>query len=311
MRNFEDWLIYLEQIEKEYQRICQLLTYQEVLLDKNLCINLEKQKQKLEKISQAYQEYKNLFSYRNNLQDELADLSGEEKNLYLSEIENISKKIFENNINLEKMLSSFDGCFDRIVVEISADTDCKLFADIVLGYTNFCAERDLDCNVLKDLSFSRLKICGINCKKFFSDEIGTHKSENNLCQVCVYDDFEEKIFDEKDTKISVCRSSGAGGQHINKTETAVQITHTKTGLTAICQDERSQFQNKEKALERLKEKVENFYSNQKEEFFAKQKKKLLPMTKQVVKVYDYQKGIITTKRKQKIFLEDFLKGKII
>ena len=61
--------------------------------------------------------------------------------------------------------------------------------------------------------------------------------------------------DERDLKIDVFHSSGAGGQHINKVETAIRVTHLPTGISVVCQDERSQLKNKKRALENIEKKL--------------------------------------------------------
>ena len=73
------------------------------------------------------------------------------------------------------------------------------------------------------------------------------------------------VFGKKDLRIDTFRSGGAGGQHVNRTESAVRITHLATGIVATCQDERSQHRNKEKALETLKHRVREFIDRKKVE----------------------------------------------
>ncbi len=71
---------------------------------------------------------------------------------------------------------------------------------------------------------------------------------------------ESRSFDEKDVKIELTHADGAGGQNVNKVETAIRAKHIPTSITVTCRDERSQLQNKKRALEKLKEKVEAYYS---------------------------------------------------
>jgi peptide chain release factor len=79
----------------------------------------------------------------------------------------------------------------------------------------------------------------------------THKRKNWFVGVSILTPFSEKEWDLKEICTETMRASGAGGQHVNKTETAVRVTHTRTGLTAVSQVERSQYLNKKLALARL------------------------------------------------------------
>jgi peptide chain release factor len=80
-----------------------------------------------------------------------------------------------------------------------------------------------------------------------------HKRKNWFIDVEIYDEkFDETEFATKDLRIETMRSSGAGGQHVNKTESAVRITHIPTGIVAIASEERSQLMNRKLALQRLK-----------------------------------------------------------
>jgi peptide chain release factor 1 len=91
------------------------------------------------------------------------------------------------------------------------------------------------------------------------------------------------------------RSSGAGGQHINTTDSSIKATHIPTGIVAVSQDERSQIQNRDKALDRLKLKVEDFYIQQAKKEIDKQRKEQLNTLKsgKNIYVFDYTKGVVS------------------
>lgn len=306
-------------LSKEYFRLCELLGYEEVLLDKKLSLHLEKNKQHIENVVLKYQKYKKECQ------------SLEELNLLKNQVDDSEKQIFEDEQKItilkikgleeeiSKLYISLNSKMQNIVIEVvknKEESAKQLFKDLILGYTKFCESNNLSFELDSDNDNAKINVTGLNAKEFFKNEIGVHFAENDFnvgsCQVFVYDSMEENFFDEKDLSIISCRSSGAGGQHINTTDSAIKVTHITTGISAICQDERSQFQNKQKAIERVKEKVLNYYAKQKNQMIENQKKQQLKISKKnkYIKIYNYKKGIVKNGQKE-FLIKDFLLGKVI
>lgn len=124
----------------------------------------------------------------------------------------------------------------------------------------------------------------------------------------------EVEINEKDLKIDTYRSSGAGGQHVNKTESAIRITHLPTGMVVTCEDERSQIKNREKAMKVLKSRLYDFYEQQAIKEYADQRKTQVGTgdRSERIRTYNYPQGRITDHRIGFTIysLENFLAGDI-
>ena len=318
MQSFEEIKNNLNEIYNKYSKLCELLTYEEVLLDKKLFLNFQKQKQILEPIALKYKEYLTLVNEIKILETEIEKLETKEKEIFVLELENSKNKQEKEQKELVSLINKFNAEMQEIIVEIIANKNeesKQILTNLKNGFKEFCNKNNFEINCEENESKVNLQIKGLNVKEIFKSEIGLHKglaeTNGSYCQVFVYDSLKTNfIFNENEITITTCRSSGAGGQHINTTDSSIKVTHNKTGLTAVSQDERSQFQNKQKAIERLKEKLEKYYLDSSQKQIEKQKKEQINLIKNncIVKTYDFENGKIIKQNKQIILLKNFLQG---
>lgn len=233
--------------------------------------------------------------------------------LYQEEINHLSQSLDQKSRELEELIYPPDPHDDRsIFLEIRAGTggqEAALFAsDLATMYTNYALSKGWKANVesssTTDLGGFReivLHIKGKGVYGHLKHESGVHRVQRvpatetsgrvhtSTATVAVLPEAEEVEFsiNPSDLRIDVYRSSGAGGQHVNTTDSAVRITHLPTGLAVACQEERSQHKNKAKAMKLLQSRLLAAQVEKQQAEMSKQRKAQVGTGERAEKVRTY------------------------
>jgi len=332
----------LEIMEKRCEEISERLSDPEVISDNHLYAQLMKEYKSLTPIIEKYREYKSAKSSFDEAK-ELLDAGGLDKDfrdMAQEELDTAREDIERTSQELKVLLLPKDPNDDKnVIIEIrggAGGEEASLFANSLYRmYTMYAEARGWKQEVLsanptelggfKEISFS---IEGEGAYSRLKYESGVHRvqrvpeteSQGRIhtstvtVAVLVEADEVELEIDPTDLKIDYFRASGAGGQHINKTESAVRITYLPTNVVVECQDERSQHKNKDKAMKILRSRIYEAMQEEQDARIASERKMQVGTgdRSERIRTYNYPQGRLTDHRIGLTLyrLEDVLNGNL-
>ena len=313
----------LQSLSERLEEVTALLSTPEATADINRFRQLNQEHAELTPVVETYRQYRQAESDLADAEDMLAD--PEMKDFAAEEIEAAKAKIETLDTELQKLLLPKDEDDGKnIFLEVRAGTggdEAALFAaDLLRMYTRYAERNRWQVEIVSanesDLGGYKeviARIAGIGAYGRLKFESGGHRVQRvpatesqgrihtSACTVAVMpeaDELEEIQLNPAELRIDTFRASGAGGQHINKTDSAIRITHLPTGMVVECQDGRSQHANKAQAMKVLAARLNDKQKREAQAKEAAERKSLIGSgdRSERIRTYNYPQGRVTDHR---------------
>lgn len=331
----------LEGILKRYETLTELIADPKVLSNMEEWQKYAKERGDMEETVEKYKEYKKIVEEKTQAEELLkTEQDSDMKAMLEDEVYDCKHRMDAAVEELKILLIPKDPNDDKnVILEIRAGAggeEAALFAyELYRMYVKYAEKNrwkteEIDSNNtelggVKEVTFS-VSGKGVYAKLKF--ESGVHRVQRvpetesqgrvhtSTATVAVLPEPEdvEVHIEDKDLIIETCRSSGAGGQHINKTESCIRMVHIPTGIVVNCQDERSQTKNREKAMKVMKSRVFDYYNTKYQSEYSENRRSQVGTgdRSERIRTYNFPQGRVTDHRINKTMysLEEFIMGDI-
>jgi peptide chain release factor 1 len=312
-------------LQDRYHEIEHLLAENHVMSNQDLFRQLSKEYAELEPIINSYSKYQQLEKEIAESKALLEDDDPEITQMVKQELESLQADLAQESLNLQTLLLPNDPHDNsNVYVEIRAGTggdEAAIFVgDLVKMYLRFADKRGWKCEIISSRESDHggykeaiIKINGNQVYYFLKFESGAHRVQRvpetesqgrvhtSACTVAVLPEIsaiEEIQISKDELRIDTFRASGAGGQHVNKTDSAIRITHIPSGIVVECQEERSQHKNKAKAMSYLQAKLLSSQQEKQAQEQSAERKSLVGSgdRSERIRTYNYPQSRVTDHR---------------
>ncbi|MCG8413103.1 MAG: peptide chain release factor 1 [Pseudomonadales bacterium] len=315
----------LDNLKDRFDELEALLSDADIISDQNKYRDLSKEYAELEDVVKSFNRYQEVTDNLEQAQEMQKDEDPDIRAMAEDEIASSTEEIETLELSLQKLLlpkDSKDSC--NVFLEIRAGTggdEAAIFSgDLFRMYSRYAEGEKWKVEVINERPGEHggykeiiVRVEGKNVYERLKFESGAHRVQRvpetetqgrihtSACTVAIMPELEEVDeidINKNDLRIDTFRASGAGGQHVNKTDSAIRITHLPTGIVVECQDERSQHKNKARAMSLLQSKLLDQAQSEQQQEESDTRRKLVGSgdRSEKIRTYNYPQGRVTDHR---------------